>query len=79
MTLLTVHKVMIATAIAFCALFAVRSAVISARDGGALPILLLLLSAAGAIGLSAYLRWLVRSRGRRLQAAANRRSSPRDN
>jgi Kef-type K+ transport system membrane component KefB len=79
MTLLTAHKVMILTGIAFCALFAVRAAIISVKDGGAVPILFLVVSTAGAIGLAAYLRWLVRTKGRRLEAAANRRSSARDN
>lgn len=79
MTLLTVHKVMIATAIAFCALFAVRAGYLSVNEGGALQILFLVFSVAGAITLGAYLRWLVRSKGRRLEAAANRRSSARDN
>jgi hypothetical protein len=79
MTLLTVHKVMIAAAIAFCVLFAVRAAVISVSEGGTLPVLFFLVSAAGAIALAVYLRWLVRSKSRRLEAAANRRSSGRDN
>jgi hypothetical protein len=79
MTLFTLHKVMIGTAIAFCALFAVRAGYLSANEGGGLQILFLVFSAAGAIALTAYLRWLVRTKGRRLEAAANRRSSARDN
>jgi hypothetical protein len=79
MNLFAVHKLMIATAILFCAGFAVREAVEIARSGGGLAILLGAVSAAGAVVLGFYLRWLMRTKGRALDAASKGRSPPRDN
>jgi hypothetical protein len=74
-TLLTAHKVMIATAVAFCAGFAVREVVLFARGGAAVDLALGAAAGVGAIALVVYLRWLLRTKGRRLAPAAKRRSS----
>ena len=73
MKLLTAHKIMIATAIAFSAGFAVREAVLFARSGDALPLVLAIGSAAAAIALAAYIRWLLRAKRDALAPAAKRR------
>jgi hypothetical protein len=77
MSLLTVHKVMVATAILFCAGFAVREVILLASGGGFVSAFLGLVSAAGAVVLAFYLRWLLRTKGRSLEAASRR--PPRDN
>jgi hypothetical protein len=72
MSLLTVHKVLIVTAILFCAGFAVRDVAIG--DGRTLTVLRVGASAAGAIALGGYLRWLVRTKGSAMEAAVRDRS-----
>ncbi len=79
MSLLTVHKVMIATAILFCAGFAVREAVLIVTVGGFVPVLLGAISAGGALALALYLRWLLRTKGRALEAAHATPRVRRDN
>lgn len=79
MSLLTFHKLMIATAILFCAGFAVREVVLVVSSGGAVPVLLGAVSAAGAVLLAVYLRWLLRTKGRALDAASRSPRRPRDN
>jgi hypothetical protein len=79
MTLLTAHKIMVATAILFLIGFAVREAMLVARAGGAVDLGLGATAAVGAAALAIYLRWLLRSKGKALEAAAKRRSSRRDN
>jgi hypothetical protein len=79
MSLLTLHKVMIVTAILFCAGFAVREAVLVVTGGGVLPILLGAISAGGALALARYLRWLLRTKGRALDAASASPRGRRDN
>lgn len=70
MNLLTAHKLMVTTAILFCTGFAVRELVLG-------ELLLGAASGGGAVGLAIYLRWLLRSKGKQLRAAARR--EPRDN
>jgi hypothetical protein len=79
MSLFAAHKLMIATAILFCTGFAVREAVLAVSSGGAVPVLLGAVSAAGAVALAVYLRWLVRSKGQALDAASTSPRRPRDN
>jgi len=81
MSLLTAHKVLVVTAILFCAGFAVREAIAVAAgtDRGLVPLFLGAIAAAGAVGLVLYLRWLLRTKGRALDPAAERRRRARDN
>jgi hypothetical protein len=72
MSLLTVHKVMVVTAIVFSAGFAVRELVVASHSGSALTAVLGAFSALAAVLLAVYLRWLVRTKGRKLCAAAPR-------
>ena len=67
MSLFTLHKVMIITAIVFCAGFAVRGTTIVFRSGGITPFVLAVISAGGAVVLALYLRWLIRTKGRALK------------
>lgn len=70
MKLTVVHQILIAGAIALCAIFGLRSLVIGARDGSALPLALALVSFAACAGLALYLR-----RFRAALAAKERASS----
>ena len=72
MSLLTVHKVMVVTAIVFSAGFAARELVLATRTGSALAAVFAAFSALAALGLAVYLRWLLRARGRTLRAASSR-------
>jgi hypothetical protein len=71
MSLLTVHIVMVVSAIVFSVGFAAREVVL-ARSGSALAAFLAAFSALAALGLAAYLRWLLRTKGRRIRAASSR-------
>ena len=81
MSLLTAHKVLVVTAVLFCAGFAVREAmaVVAGADGVLVPLILGAVSATGAVVLVLYLRWLLRTKGRVLDPAAERRRRARDN
>lgn len=72
MGLLTVHKVMVVTAIVFSACFAARELVLATRSGSALAAVFAAFSALAALGLAVYLRWLLRTKGRKLCAASSR-------
>jgi hypothetical protein len=60
MSLIGFHKLLIATAILFCALFAVWQGVAFARDGGTLSLALAVAFALAAAGLTYYLANLQR-------------------
>jgi hypothetical protein len=77
MSLLTVHKVMVVTAIVFSAGFAARELVLAVHTGSALTAVLAAFSALAALLLAVYLRWLLRTKGRKL-CAASRRSTRGD-
>jgi hypothetical protein len=68
--LLTVHKVMVVTAIVFSAGFAARELVLAIRGGSALAAVFAAFSALAALLLALYLRWLLRTKGRKLCAAS---------
>jgi len=72
MSLLTVHKVMVVTAIVFSAGFAAREVVLATRSGSTLAVVFAAFSALAALGLAVYLRWLLRTKGRKLCAASSR-------
>ncbi len=72
MSLLTVHRVMVVTAIVFSIGFAARELLLATRSGGALAAAFAAFSALAALGLAVYLRWLLRTKGRRLRAASSR-------
>lgn len=76
MSLLTVHIVMVATAILFSVGFAARELVLAARSGSALAAVFAAFSALAALGLAVYLRWLLRTKGRKLRAASSRPTRP---
>ena len=71
MSLLTVHIVMVVSAIVFSVGFAAREVVL-ARSGSTLAAALAAFSALAALGLAVYLRWLLRTKGRRIRAASSR-------
>jgi hypothetical protein len=75
MTLLRVHKVLIATAILFCAGFAVRD--VASGDGSTWMVLRVAASAAAAITFALYLRWLVRTKASVRQTSAVRNGTRR--
>jgi hypothetical protein len=75
MGLLTVHRVMVVTAIVFSAGFAARELVLATRSGSTLEAVLAAFSVLAALGLAVYLRWLrwlLRTKGRKLCAASSR-------
>jgi hypothetical protein len=71
MNLLAVHKVMIATAIVACVLFAAWAAWMSASRGSLAHVALSAVALVAALGLGAYLRYFIR-RSRRLARAERR-------
>lgn len=73
MSLLTVHRVMVVAAIVFSVGFAARELVLAVRSGSTPAALFAAFSAVAAILLAAYLRWLLRTKGRNLRAASSRR------
>jgi hypothetical protein len=75
MSLLTVHIVMVVTAIVFSVGFAVRELVLAIRSEGIQSAVFAALSVLAALLLAVYLRWLLRTKGRRLRAASS--GSPR--
>ena len=77
MSLLVVHKLLIAIAIIFCAGLAVHDVASGNGDSGVL--LRGAASAMGAILLGVYLRWFRRSSASTMAAAALRHASRRDN
>jgi len=77
MSLLRVHKVLIAIAILFCAGFAVRD--IASGDAHAGTVWRVAASAIGAIVLGLYLRRLVRTKGGALDANTLRSKRRGDN
>jgi len=77
MSLLRVHKVLIAMAILLCASLAVRDVAIG--DGHSSTVLRVAASASGAIVLALYLTWLVRNKASAVGAAALRSRSRSDN
>jgi hypothetical protein len=62
---------MVVSAIVFSVGFAAREVVL-ARGGSALAAVLAAFSALAALGLAVYLRWLLRTKGRRIRAASSR-------
>jgi len=76
MSLLTVHKVMVVTAIVFSVGFAARELVLAIRTGSTLAAVFGAFSALAALGLAVYLRWLLRTKGRKLCAASSRPRRP---
>jgi hypothetical protein len=76
MSLLTVHIVMVVTAIVFSVGFAARELVLAIRGGGTLAAVFGALSVLAALLLAVYLRWLLRTKGRRLRAASSRSPRP---
>lgn len=71
MSLLTVHIVMVVSAIVFSVGFAAREVVL-ARSGSEPAAVLAAFSALAGLGLAVYLRWLLRTKGRRIRAASSR-------
>jgi hypothetical protein len=71
MSLLAVHIVMVVSAIVFSVGFAVREVAL-ARGGSSVAAVFAAFSALAALGLAVYLRWLLRTKGRRIRAASSR-------
>jgi hypothetical protein len=71
MSLLTVHCVMVVTAIVFSVGFAAREVVVACRSGSAQDAIFAGAAALAALLLAVYLRWLLRTKGRRLRAVSS--------
>jgi hypothetical protein len=76
MSLLRIHKLLIAMAILLCACFAARAV---ANSSGAIRVLCVATAATAGSVLALYLRWLLRNEGYAVDAAASSSKSQRDN
>lgn len=70
MPLYRLHKIMIMTAIAFCAIFAVRQVAVTVGSGGVVDGLLGGFAVVAGFALAFYLRWLIREKGSALDRSS---------